>query len=66
MRIKEEDPKDIMREALESFKEVTTNVVPMVSEANMMAVLHALKDPKCMALRPQMEEIEHNVGGDDV
>ena len=58
VRIKEDEIKDIMKEAVEWFKEIIMNVVRSLAEADIVAVLHSMKDPMCMALRPQTEDTE--------
>ena len=57
-KIKEEEVKEVMKGTLECFKEVITKIIPTMAEANMMAILRATIDPRCMALRPPTEDTE--------
>ena len=47
-KIKDGEIKDVMKEAVEQFKEIITKVV--ISEADVTVVLHSVKDPMCVAL----------------
>ena len=58
VKINEGELKDVINGALECFKKVIKNVVLTIAEADVTAVLHTIKDPMCMALRPQTEETE--------
>ena len=49
---------DVIKEAVECFREIIMKVVPQVAEANVRTILHSMRDPKCMAIRPQTEEME--------
>ena len=53
---------DIVRDAIEGFKEVIAKVAPAIMKAKTEAVVKAIRDPQCLALHPQTEEIVRWVG----
>ena len=50
--------KDVLKSLLEEFKTTIAIVMPTMVEANVTTVLRAIKDPSCLMLWPQTEEVE--------
>ena len=49
--------KDVMKQLVEEFKFIITRVYPAMEEAD-VTVLHAIPDCTCLAMWPQMSEVE--------
>ena len=50
--------KDVLKEAIEEIKNVISVVMPQMKNTKVLDVLRAMKDPTCLAICPQTEEIE--------
>ena len=74
-KIEEGEP-GAMKEAILSFRENISIIMPGMDEADTMAVLRVVRDPNCLAILPPMEENEtrleelmplaENLKGEDV
>ena len=50
--------KDVLKEAIEEIKNMISVVMPQMKDAEVLDVLRATKDPTCLAIHLQTEEIE--------
>ena len=50
--------KDMMKQLVEEFKFIITQVYPAMEEANVITMLHAIPDCTCLAMQPQTLEVE--------
>ena len=50
--------KDVMKQLVVEFKFIITRMYPAMEEANVVTVLHAIPDCTCLAMQPQMLEVE--------
>ena len=50
--------KDVLKETLEEFKETICVIIPSMMEANIISILQSIKDPTCLALCPQTEQVK--------
>ena len=57
-KIKGGEIKDVLKGTLQKFKEAICVVMPSMMEANVLDILHSIRDPTCLTLRPQTEEVE--------
>lgn len=47
--------KDMLKGIFKEFKEVIMEIIPQMSDADIMTILQSIKDPRCLALCPQTE-----------
>ena len=57
-RIQGSEIKDVLRDAVQEIKDAICMVMPSMKEAAILDILRSIKDPTCLAIRPQSEEIE--------
>ena len=57
-RIQGGEIKDVLKEAIEEIKNAISVVMPQMKDAEVLDILRATKDPTCLAICPQTEEIE--------
>ena len=57
-RIKVGKEKDVLKDAVVQFKDVISQTVPQMGDADIAKVIHSVGNPKCLALRPRTEERE--------
>ena len=57
-RIKGREIKDILKDAIKEIKDAISVVMPQMKDAAVLDVLRSIKDPTCLAICPQSEEIE--------
>ena len=50
--------KDVLKDIIQEFKETICMVLPSMAEAKIMDILHSIRDPTCLAIHPQSEEVE--------
>ena len=58
MKLSGSEIKDIIRNTLKEFQEAMTILIPSMSDATPITVLKTIKDPTCLDLCLQMEEVE--------
>ena len=56
-RIQDGEIKDVLRDAIEEIKSAISIIMPQMKDAEVLDVLRATKDPTCLAIHPQTEEI---------
>lgn len=49
--------KEMLKWALEEFKDEIVRIMPQMMEADIMSILKAIKDPMCLTMHPQTEEV---------
>ena len=57
-RIKGGEIKDVLKDTIQEIKEAICIVMPSMMEANVLDILQSIKDPTCLTIRPQSEEVE--------
>ena len=57
-KIKDGEVKDILKDTIQEIKEAICIVMPSMKEANILDILWSIKDPTCLTIRPQSEEVE--------
>ena len=50
--------KDVMKQLVEEFKFIITRVYPAMEEVDVVTVLCVIQDCTCLAMQPQMSEVE--------
>ena len=49
-RIMAGEEKDVMKDTVTKFKDAISRVMPQMAEADVTKVMHAISDPRCLAL----------------
>ena len=49
--------KDILKDTLEEFKRAICIVMPSMMETNIVTILRSIKDPTCLTLHPQTDNM---------
>ena len=57
-KIKGGEIKDVLKDTVQEFKETICMVMPSMVEANILDILHSIRDPTCLAICPHSEEVE--------
>ena len=57
-QIQDGEIKDVLKDAIKEIKNAILIIMPQMKDADMLDVLRAAKDPTCLAICPQMEELE--------
>ena len=50
--------KDVLKDTVQEFKETICMVMPSMTEANILDILHSIRDPTCLTIHPNSEEVE--------
>ena len=57
-RIQGGEIKDVLKDAIQEIKDAICMVMPSMKDAAVLDILRSIKDPTCLAIHPQSEEIE--------
>ena len=57
-RIQGREIKDVQKDAIQEINDAISIVMPHMKDAAVLDVLRSIKDPTCLAIHPQSEEIE--------
>ena len=57
-KIKDGEVKDVLKDTIQEIKEAICIVMPSMKEANILDILRSIKDPTCLTICPQSEEVE--------
>ena len=57
-RIQDGEIKDVLKDAIEEIKSTISIIMPQMKDAEVLDVLRDTKDPTCLAICPQTEEIK--------
>ena len=69
-RIKDGEVKDVLKDTIQEIKEAIWIVMPSMKEADTLDIIRSIKDPTCLTIHPQSEEVkgllEEIIPSDDI